>query len=217
MTGTRPIRCFVAASLLLCLLLPALLPAQRSGPERDAWQRPQEVMDALAIGPGDAVADVGSGRGYFTFHLAERVGPQGMVYAVDIAEEDLKKLRNRAEREGIRNIETIRNVPDDPRLPPACCDAVLVVDAYHEFRQYDAMLERIFEALKPGGRLGIIDGKIEPGRRRSHYHRRHRIPAELVREDAARHGFVFLGERPGFTRPSDNKQFWFLIFQKPVP
>lgn len=175
------------------------------------------MLDALEIGPGSVVADVGSGPGYFTFHLAAHVGSAGKVYAVDIEEDDLKKLRGRAEGEGVQNIETIHSVADDPRLPAGCCDAVLVVNAYHEFRQYDAMLAGIFAALKPGGRLVIIDGTIENGRERDHYHRRHRIPAELVRQDAEQHGFRFLGEEPGFTRPRDNKQFWFLVFERPAP
>jgi predicted methyltransferase len=87
-------------SLLLWLVasLPLCLPAQDEGAKRDEWQRPQEVMDALGIGAGSAVADVGSGNGYFTFHLAERVGPAGRVYAVDIDEGALKKLREKAEK-----------------------------------------------------------------------------------------------------------------------
>src|SRR3989304_5810772 len=86
--------------LFPCLLLPCRLAAQDSGPERDAWQRPAEVMDALGLGPGMSVADVGSGDGYFTFHLAARVGPAGEGYAVDIDEGELKKIRRRGEAHG---------------------------------------------------------------------------------------------------------------------
>jgi predicted methyltransferase len=205
--------------LLLLLLLPALLScglvAQNSGPARDAWQHPQRVMDALGVGAGSAVADVGCGPGYFTFHLAERVGPAGHVYAVDIDEGALTSVRQRASRDDLGQIETIRGDTDDPHLPSAGLDAALIVNAYHEMREYDAMLAGIYRALKPGGRLGVIDGAIEPGNDRSVYYRRHRIPSTVVRADAARAGFRFRDEEPGFTRNRDNREFYFLVFEKP--
>jgi predicted methyltransferase len=104
---------------------------------------------------------------------------------------------------------------DDPHLPVVGVDVVLVVNAYHEFRHYQAMLEGIFKALKPGGLLGLIDGVASPGSARDSYVRRHRIPEQIVREDALHAGFQFLGERPGFTRPDDGKEYYFLIFEKP--
>lgn len=205
------------ASLLVVLgLVSTGLVGQDSGPKRDAWQRPLEVLDALGVAPGSAVADVGSGPGYFTFHMAERVGPQGKVYAVEIDRTDLEKLRERAQGENLVQVETVLGERDDPRLPPATLDAALIVNAYHEMRDYDSMLTAIFRALKPGGRLGIIDAAIAPGEKRSTYYRRHRIPKELVRDDASRNGFDFLEERPGFVRPRGDKEFYFLVFEKPA-
>ena len=201
--------------LLLCLLLPCLLASQDSGPERDVWQRPAEVMDALGLGPGMRVADVGSGDGYFTFHLAARVGPAGKVYAVDIDDGDLKKIRRRAKAEELEQIETVLGARNDPRLPEASMDVALIVNAYHEMREYDAMLAGIFRALKPGGVFGIIEAEDEPGKSRENYYDRHRMPAEVVREDAARAGFRFLREAPGFERPEGRKKFYFLLFEKP--
>ena len=104
---------------------------------------------------------------------------------------------------------------DDPRLPPESVDVVLVVNAYHEMRDYDAMLAGLFRALKPGGLLGIIEAADEPGKPRENYYSRHRMPEEVVREDAERAGFRFLRNEPGFTRPSRRKEFYFLIFAKP--
>jgi predicted methyltransferase len=204
--------------LLLCLLasLPLCLSPQDNGPERDAWQRPAEVMDALGLGPGMSVADVGSGDGYFTFHLAARVGPAGKVYAVDIDDGDLKKIRHRAKADGLEQIETVLGARDNPRLAAESVDVALIVNAYHEMRAYDAMLAGIFRALKPGGLFGIIEAEDEPGRSRESYHDRHRMPAEVVREDAARAGFRYVGERPGFLRPSREKKFYFLVFEKPT-
>ncbi|MGH9779438.1 MAG: methyltransferase domain-containing protein, partial [Candidatus Acidiferrales bacterium] len=182
---------------------------------RDAWQHPEDVMDALGIQAGTAVADVGSGDGYFSFHLARRVGPEGRVYAVDIDQDALKKLRRQAEKDNLSQIETVVGAKDDPRLPPDSVDVVLVVNAYHEMRDYDAMMAGFFRALKPGGLLGIIEAEDEPGKPREDYYGRHRMPEEVVREDAARAGFRFLRTEPGFTRPSPNKEFYFLIFEKP--
>jgi ubiquinone/menaquinone biosynthesis C-methylase UbiE len=172
-------------------------------------------MDALGITAGSAVADVGSGDGYFSFHLARRVGPGGRVYAVDIDKGALDKLRRQAEKEKLSQIETIVGAKDDPRLPPESVDVVLVVNAYHEMRDYDAMLAGLYRALRPGGLLGIIEAEDEPGKKRETYYSRHRMPEEMIREDAARAGFVFLHTEPGFTRPQGRKEFYFLVFEKP--
>lgn len=172
-------------------------------------------MDALGLGPGMRVADVGSGSGYFTFHLAARVGPTGKVYAVDIDDGDLGKIRRRAKADGLTQIETVLGARDDPRLPPESVDVILVVNAYHEMRAYEQMLAGMYRALKPGGRLGLIEAEDEPGQSRETYYGRHRMPAGLVQEDAARAGLRFVEERPGFLRPRREKKFYFLIFEKP--
>ncbi len=189
--------------------------AQESGPKRDAWQRPAEVMDALGIRPGSIVADVGCGSGYFTFHLAVRVGPQGKVYAEDIDDKELAKIRRKAKKEGLTQIETLEGASDDPSLPAASVDVVLVVNSYHEWRHYDAMLQGIYRALKPGGLLGLIDGVDDSGKSRSTYYEHHRMPEEVEREDATRNGFRFVCKEPGFTRSEEKKEFYFLIFEKP--
>ncbi len=171
-------------------------------------------MDALGIAPGTVVADVGSGNGYFTFHLAERVGPAGRVYAVDIDESALKKLREKAGKEKLTQIETIVGAAHNPHLEPESVEVVLVVNAYHEMRDYDLMLAALYRALKPGGRLAIIDGAIEAGQKRDSYFARHRVPKEVVRDEAEGHGFVFAREEEGFTRGHDSRQFYFLVFEK---
>jgi predicted methyltransferase len=184
--------------------------------KRDEWQRPAEVMDALGVKPGQRVADIGSGYGYFTFRLAARVGAEGKVYAVDIDEEAVDKVRQRKEREKLGQVEPILGESGDPRLPNDL-DAVLIVDTYHEFREYDRMTQAVFRALKPGGRLVIIDGEGPSGRPRAEYHRLHTIPAELVREEVSRNGFVFKESRPGFYDAEYRKKFYFLIFEHPLP
>ena len=182
---------------------------------RDAWQRPAEVLDALGAGPGKRVADIGSGSGYFTIRLAERVGAGGKVYAVDLDRAALDRLRERTQRDGLTQVELVVGEPADPHLPTQL-DAALVVDAYHEFRQYDEMLTAVHRALVPGGRLVIIDGDAPPDRPRTEYHRLHRIPADIVQQEVVRNGFVFKDSLPGFHDAAYGKQMYFLVFEKPL-
>jgi predicted methyltransferase len=201
----------LAAGTLAC----SRLAGQNSGPGRDAWQHPERVMDALGVKPGSMVADVGCGRGYFTFHLASRVGPSGKVYAEDLKDDEIADIRSQANEKGLSQIEAITGTPDDPHLPAGVLDAVLIVDAFHEMHQYDAMLTVVYRALKPGGVLALIDGKAEPGKSREDYYSRHRMPEEIERQDAERNGFRFVREEAGFVRPEPSKEYYFLIFEKP--
>ena len=173
-------------------------------------------MDVLGIKAGTVVSDVGAGEGYFAFHLAARVGPTGKVYAEDIRDDRLETIRSRAEDEKLAQIEIIHGATDDPRLPAESSDVVLISNAYHEFRDYDKMLQGIFRALKPGGLLAIIDAPAKPGNRRDTYYERHRIPEKFVREDTARNGFTFVRQLPTFTPPDSDRTYFFLIFQKPA-
>ena len=193
------------------------LRAQSETAARDAWQRPSEVMDALGVKAGSAVADVGAGGGYFTFHFAERVGPTGKVYAEDVREKEMADIRVRAAKENLGQVETIVGTTSDPKLPVGMLDAVLVCNAYHEMHDYDAMLQGMFKALKPGGMVGIIDAPADPGQPRESYYQPHHIPKELVRDDLTRNGFQFVREGKGFT-PTDegSRSYYFLIFEKPA-
>jgi ubiquinone/menaquinone biosynthesis C-methylase UbiE len=128
------------------------------GPDRDAWQRPDDVMDALRIGEGSTVADIGAGGGWFTIRLAERVGPNGTVYAEDVQTQMIEAINRRVRRAGLGWVKTVQGTEVDPRLPVPV-DAVLVVDAYHEMDQPQTMLRNIASALKPDGRIGIIEYK----------------------------------------------------------
>ncbi|HEV2299406.1 MAG TPA: methyltransferase domain-containing protein [Candidatus Acidoferrales bacterium] len=198
----------------LTLLASPLVGQDSDWAQRDAWQRPAEVMDALGAKPGSVVADIGAGPGYFTFRLAARVGPQGKVYAEDILKERLDSIRERAARENLAQITTILGGANDPHLPTGSLDAALVVNAYHEFRDYDAMLQGIFRALKPGGLFAVIDCPADAGQPRESYYSRHHIPEEMVRGDLARNGFHFVRELPGFTDSESSRSYFFLLYQK---
>jgi ubiquinone/menaquinone biosynthesis C-methylase UbiE len=150
----------VAAWLPLTAQHKGLFPPEQlgmlEGPDRAAWQRPEEVMDALLIAEGSTVVDLGAGGGWFTIRLANRVGPNGRVYAEDVQEPMIEAIRRRVERAQLKNVVTILGTDSDPRLP-APVDAVLIVDSFHEMRQPVGMLRHVANALKPNGRVGIIE------------------------------------------------------------
>lgn len=138
------------------------------GPDRAAWQKPDQIMDALKIAEGSRVADIGAGAGWFTIRLARRVGPNGIVYAQDVQQEMLNAIRRRVQREGLRNVDERLGSGSNPNLPPGSLDAVLAVDVYPELDEEDRVifLRNLASALKPNGRIGIVNykpGKVGPG------------------------------------------------------
>ena len=161
------------------------------GPDRDAWQKPEQVMDALAIGEGSVVADVGAGGGWFTVRLARRVGPNGVVYAQDVQPQMLDSISRRIVREGLANVRYIRGERRDPKLPAATLDAVLMVDTYHEFENPVALLRGVRAALKPGGRVGIVNFKSDGGGPGPPFSERVRV--ERVIDEAAQAQLRLLG------------------------
>ncbi|OFW13328.1 MAG: hypothetical protein A3F70_00195 [Acidobacteria bacterium RIFCSPLOWO2_12_FULL_67_14] len=144
-----------------------LFPPQDLGlleaPDREAWQKPDEIMDALGIADGSAVADIGAGAGWFTIRLARRVGPNGIVYAQDVQRQMLEAIRRRVAREGLRNVETRLGSDSTPNLPGGALDAVLVVDVYPEVERRVAFLQNLAAALTPTGRVGIVNYKPGSG------------------------------------------------------
>lgn len=131
------------------------------GPDRDAWQKPEQIMDALGIADGATVADLGAGGGWFTVRLARRVGPTGIVYAEDIQPQMIEAIRRRVDREGLKNVRTVHGTATDPRLPARQLDAVLLVETYGEVEDPIALLSNVARSLKPRGRLGIVEYKSD--------------------------------------------------------
>lgn len=175
-------------------------------------------MDALGIHRGSRVADIGAGTGYFTFHLARRVGPTGRVYAVDIQRPALADIAQRASREGLTQIKTVPGSEESTGLEPASVDAVLVVNTYHEFRAFDAMMLEFRKALRPGGVLGIIEPEAMAGEPPGRAFRYHRISSASVRDDARAAGLRLVGHALGFVNPAGGltSSYWFfLIFDRP--
>jgi predicted methyltransferase len=144
-----------------------LFPPQDLGlleaPDRAAWQKPEQIMDALGIADGAHVADIGAGAGWFTTRLARRVGPNGVVYAQDVQRQMLDAIRRRVQREGLQNVRTVLGVGSSPNLPRGVLDAVLVVDAYPEVTDRVTFLKNLALGLKQNGRIGIVNFKLGGG------------------------------------------------------
>ena len=161
----------ILLTLLLALATPALAQAPHShqhsfgdadkwakvfdDPARDAWQKPHEVIEALALKPMAVVADLGAGTGYFAMRLAHMVS-KGRVYGVDLEPDMVKYLAERAKKEGLKNLSAVQGTPSDAKLP-AKVDLVLLVDVYHHIDAREAYFGKLAAALKPGGRVAIID------------------------------------------------------------
>lgn len=151
-------------------------------PRRDAWQKPAEVVEALGITQGMAVADLGAGTGYFTRYLSRAVGELGTVFAVETEPNMVVHLRTRAEREGTANVVPVLASPDDPRLPARGVDLVLIVDTFHHIDHRLAYLEHLKRSLTAGGRVAIIDWvkrDIPVGPPRDHKLARAQVIAEM--------------------------------------
>ena len=175
-------------------------------PDRDLWQRPDQIMDALGIADASVVADIGAGSGWFTIRLARRVGPRGVVYAEDVQKEMINAILRRVGREGFNNVKPVLGSSNDPHLPASSLDAVLMVDAYHEVEDRVTMLSNLAKSLKPQGRLGIVDFRLDgtgpgPGPEE-------RVSPDVVVNDAKKAGLKLIRQEPFL-------QFqYFLIFGK---
>ena len=130
-------------------------------PEREKEEQPTKLIQVLKLKPGEVVADVGAGSGYLTFRVAEKVGPAGKVYAVDIQPEMLALIRERAKAKGLTNVEPVLGTEADPKLPASAVDTILMVDVYHEFSHPYEMTDAMVKALKPGGRLVFVEYRME--------------------------------------------------------
>ncbi|MGR8918336.1 MAG: class I SAM-dependent methyltransferase [Gammaproteobacteria bacterium] len=158
-------------------------------PTREAEERTDLLLAALDVRPGDVVADIGAGTGYFTLPLAQRVG-DGRVYAVDLQPEMLAIVRRRAADAGLDNIELVLASETDPRLPPASLDRVLLVDAYHEFSYPREVMQRVLEALRPDGRVYLVEYRAEDPA--VPIKPLHKMSEAQARRELAAAGFVFL-------------------------
>jgi len=125
--------------------------------DRETREQPEKVLDLLAIAPGSTVADVGAGTGYFTVRMAKRVGDKGEVIATELQPEMLRLLDHKVSSEKLSNVRLVRGTDTDAKLPERCCDLVLMVDVYHELTSPPAVMAGVRRALKPAGRLALVE------------------------------------------------------------
>jgi predicted methyltransferase len=177
-------------------------------PGREVYDRRHAIVDASGVRPGDVVADIGAGTGLFTRLFAERVGPGGRVYAVDISDTFIKNIMRAAKHHGYTNIEGVVNNDRDVLLPAASIDTAFLVDTYHHFEYPVSMLSSIHASLKPGGILIIIDFRRDP-RHSSRWVMGHvRAGKDTVVEEITQAGFRLIDDKPLL------RTNYFLVFSK---
>jgi predicted methyltransferase len=161
-------------------------------PERDAWQKPKALIAALQLRSGMTVADLGAGTGYFSRHLADAVGPDGTVLAVEVEPTLVTHLRERAQREHTATVVPVLASTDNPRLPHGGVDVILIVDTYHHFDHRTRYLPQLRRAVRSGGRVVVIDWK--PGELPKGPPPDHKLPPERVIEEMRGAGFALAEE-----------------------
>jgi predicted methyltransferase len=193
---------------------------------RDHWQQPVAVIEPLKLKNGSVVADIGSGAGYFTLKIAPMVGQEGRVFDVDILKEPLAFLWVRALLRHESNVHIIHTDPDNPHLPEGRIDAVLVANTCHEFMQPRTVLNHVFQALHPGGRLVVVDRGPLPADQESGEleARHHEVHPSAVESDLREMGFDVISrsdlfiDLPAVGRPGDrpdNHPWWLIVARKP--
>ena len=192
--------------------------AAREARREVEWKVP-EIFQALGVRSGSRIADIGSGEGFLTLRLASAVGPEGKVFAVDIDDQALGKLRKRLEGTGTKNVEVVRGSEADPLLPAASLDGAVILRAYHEFSRFREMLAGIRTALRPGGRLVILDvapAGTDAGWNREQQFSRHVLACSIAESEVVEAGFRVVLSRLSFARLNDRETAWLVAAERPV-
>ncbi|MGU3540152.1 class I SAM-dependent methyltransferase [Methylobacterium sp. A54F] len=172
--------------------------------EREAADEFGQVARLMRIAPGETVADIGAGSGYYAVRLSPLVGATGRVLAEDLTPGYLRDLEARIRREGLGNVTVVRGEAHDPRLPAASVDAAVLVHMYHEITQPYGLLHNLAAAMKPGGRVGIVDADDIPSR--------HGTPPKLLRCELAAAGY----RETAFTTLTGGVGY-LAVFEAPAP
>lgn len=192
--------------------------SEKAWVDRDRWQKPDELIRYLQARSGSKVADLGCHEGYMTVKLAAAVGATGTVYAVDIEETKLERLKKILADRGIPNVEAVKGDDANPHLPANALDAVLILDTYHEMGQHDEILKQIKIALKPGGRLVLCEAIADSRRKstREEQERKHELALTYALQDVKKAGFTIVYQADRFVdRTAEKGDFmWVLVVKK---
>lgn len=195
--------------------------AQQSEAEREKVERVQDILTALDSRDGAHIADLGSADGFYTLRIAKAVAPSGRAYGIDIDQKSLDKLRDRAEKEGVANVEIILSEPANPKLPAGTLDAVLIRNAYHEMTEYRSVLKGVIDGLKPGGLLIVSEAISEKARglSRDLQVKEHYIAPEIVERELREAGFEIVDRQDPFTvfKRELPGGYWLIKARRAVP
>jgi predicted methyltransferase len=195
--------------------------AQQDEREREKVERVPDVLTALGVRDGAHVADLGSADGFYTLRIAQAVAPSGKAYAIDIEQKSLDKLRERADKDAITNVDIILSEPADPKLPAGALDAVLIRNAYHEMVAYREILKGVMSGLKPGGVLVVSDSISDSllDKPREQQVKEHYIAPGIVEAELREAGFEILDRDDAFTRFTSRTivgGFWMIRARRPL-
>lgn len=176
-------------------------------PGRAEWQKPDDVIKALKLSPGETLCDVGSGPGYFALRAARRLETAGWVFAEDVEASMIDALRDRVSQARLSNVTPILGLPDDPLLPKAACDVILIVNTYHHFPNGPAFLRRLAKSLKVAGRLVNID-----------FHKRETPQGPILARRVAKEAFLADAQRASFKLVAEEKflPYQYFLILKPA-
>lgn len=217
MSHLRRAAAFIVAALSLAG--PAF--AQQDEPLREKTERVADILTALGVRDGAHIADLGSSDGFYTLRIAKAVAPRGKAYAIDIEQKSLDKLRERAQKDAITNVDIILSEPADPKLPTGALDAVLIRNAYHEMVAYREILKGVISGLKPGGLLvvseSISDSVLDKPREQQV--KEHYIAPGIVEAELREAGFEIVDRDDAFTRFTGRTivgGFWMIRARRPM-
>jgi predicted methyltransferase len=209
----------IALFMLVMLGITSPASAQPSEEERVKSERVSDILEMLGARDGAHIADLGSADGFYTLRIARAVAPSGRAYGVDIEEKSLARMRERAAKENITNLDAVLGTADDPKLPESRLDAVLIRNAYHEMPEYVSILAAVRRSLKPGGALVVSESISDAARQltREQQIKEHYIAMEIVERELTDAGFEIVSRDEAFTRFTRALAggFWLIRARKP--
>ncbi|MCK8520213.1 class I SAM-dependent methyltransferase [Aquimarina sp. D1M17] len=213
MNHNRKLLCFLF--LLFVVLSVKAQYKEYDWEERDGWMDVPEIFNLADIGEGSVVADIGCHEGYLTIHMSRKVGVKGKVYAVDVRKDRLEKLDEHLKSRKLNNVKTVLGDYDNPKLPTQQLDVVVIMDTYHEMDDYMVILEHVMKALKPNGRIVVIEKLKNHMRNKSRKEQTdaHTLSSKYVRKELKDAGFLITNEIKDFGNWENEsaKKIWVLV------